>query len=101
MSYYIRFRPFPQGAGSDFYCLQKIHKIFVLFCRFAVRKQFERKRRNGHTRQDGVTRDKRLKLKLNNWGYAPAAQRQEQYPNHAQDDPIPEVIDGEREALPE
>lgn len=54
-----------------------------------------------YTRQDGVTRDKRLKLKLNNWGYAPAAQRQEQYPNHAQDVPIPEVIDGEREALPE
>ena len=53
-----------------------------------------------YTRKDGVTHDKRLKLKLKDWGFPPAGQRQEQQPDQAKDLPFPETVDGEREDLP-
>lgn len=54
-----------------------------------------------YTKKDGVTHDKRLKLKLKDWGFAPAGQRQECRPGQAKDLPPPETVDGEREDLPE
>ena len=54
-----------------------------------------------YTKKDGVTHDKRLKLKLKDWGFAPAGQRQERRPDQAKDLPPPETVDGEREELPE
>ncbi len=54
-----------------------------------------------YTKKDGVTHDKRLKLKLKDWGFAPAAQRQERRPGQVKDLPPPETINGERETLPE
>ena len=54
-----------------------------------------------YTKKDGVTHDKRLKLKLKDWGFAPAGQRQERRPDQAKDLPPPETVDGERENLPE
>lgn len=54
-----------------------------------------------YTKKDGVTRDKRLKLRLKDWGFAPAAQRRGQSPDQAKELPPPEMIDGERETLPE
>lgn len=54
-----------------------------------------------YTKKDGVTHDKRLKLKLKDWGFAPAGQRQERIPGQAKDLPPPGIIDGERENLPE
>ena len=54
-----------------------------------------------YVKKDGVTRDKRLKLKLKDWGFAPAGQRQEHRPGQAKDLPPPGIIDGERENLPE
>lgn len=52
-----------------------------------------------YTKKDGVTHDKRLKLKLKDWGFPPASQE----PRHDQpkNAPLPEIVDGEREALPE
>ncbi len=52
-----------------------------------------------YTKRDGVTHDKRLKLKLKDWGFPPAGQE----PRHDQPKnvPPPKVVDGEREALPE
>ncbi len=54
-----------------------------------------------YTRQDGVTRDKRLKLRLKEWGFAPAAQRQEGAPHPGKEVPAPEIINGDLEPLPE
>ena len=54
-----------------------------------------------YTKKDGVTHDKRLKLKLKDWGFTPAGQRQERRPGQAKDLPPPETVDGERENLPE
>ena len=54
-----------------------------------------------YTKKDGVTHDKRLKLKLKDWGFAPAGQRQERRPDQTKDLPPPETVDGEREDLPE
>lgn len=54
-----------------------------------------------YTKKDGVTHDKRLKLKLKDWGFTPAGQRQERRPGQAKDLPPPGIIDGERENLPE
>jgi len=51
--------------------------------------------------QSGTTRDKRLKLKLSDWGFVPAAQRQGQAPNQVKDDSCPCILDGERDILPE
>ena len=53
-----------------------------------------------YTKKDGVTHDKRLKLKLKDWGFAPAGQRQKSGPDLTQDIPSPETVDGEREDLP-
>ncbi len=53
-----------------------------------------------YTKKDGVTHDKRLKLKLKDWGFPPAGQRQEKQPDQAKDLPFPETVDGEREELP-
>ena len=53
-----------------------------------------------YTKKDGVTHDKRLKLKLKDWGFAPAGQRQGNAPDQAKDLPFPETVDGEREELP-
>lgn len=50
-----------------------------------------------YVKKDGVTRDKRLKLKLKDWGFTP----QEHKPDQAKDIPPPEIINGEREDLPE
>ena len=54
-----------------------------------------------YTKKEGVTHDKRLKLKLNDWGPAPAGQRQERGPGRTQELPPPQTVDGEREDLPE
>ena len=54
-----------------------------------------------YARQDGVTRDKRLKLKLNEWGFVPAAQRPDWTPEHEKDVPAPDLVDGDRDGLPE
>lgn len=59
-----------------------------------------------YAKKDGVTRDKRLKLKLTGWDFVPAGQpaqgstKQRGIPQT--EDPGPAgVIDGERETLPE
>lgn len=57
--------------------------------------------------KDGVTRDKRLKLKLNDWGFVP--KETDRFPKKEKAAPESSapasekagVIDGEREALPE
>lgn len=54
-----------------------------------------------YTRQDGVTRDKRLKLRLKDWGFASTAQRQEGTPRPVKEAPAPEIINGDLEPLPE
>lgn len=54
-----------------------------------------------YTKKDGVTHDKRLKLKLKDWRFTPAGQRQDRRPDQAKDFPPPETVDGERETLPE
>lgn len=53
-----------------------------------------------YTKKDGVTHDKRLKLKLKDWGFPPAEQRLERRPDQAKELPFPETVDGEREELP-
>lgn len=53
-----------------------------------------------YAKKDGVTRDKRLKLKLKDWGFAPTQQPQDR-PGQDQSIPPPGTIDGEREGLPE
>ena len=60
-----------------------------------------------YVKKDGKTRDKRLKLKLNDWGFVP--KETDRFPKKEKAAPAtsntaPEtagVIDGEREALPE
>lgn len=52
-----------------------------------------------YTKKDGVTHDKRLKLKLKDWGFSPASQEQRRDP--PKNVPSPEIVDGEREDLPE
>lgn len=54
-----------------------------------------------YTKRDGVTHDKRLKLKLKDWGFAPAAQRQDKTPCPIKEVPAPEIINGDLESLPE
>ena len=54
-----------------------------------------------YTKKDGVSHDKRLKLKLNDWGFAPAGQRQERGAGRTKKPPPLPTIDGEREDLPE
>ena len=54
-----------------------------------------------YTKKDGVTHDKRLKLKLRDWGHAPDGQRREREPGQTKDLLPPETVDGEREDLPE
>lgn len=54
-----------------------------------------------YTRKDGVTRDKRLKLKLKDWEFVSAAQRQDKTPHPTKDIPAPEIINGDLEPLPE
>lgn len=53
-----------------------------------------------YVKKDGVTRDKRLKLKLKDWGFTPGQQPQGR-PGQDQSIPTPGTIDGERENLPE
>lgn len=53
-----------------------------------------------YAKKDGVTRDKRLKLKLKDWGFAPT-QRPQARPGQDQSIPPPDIVDGEREDLPE
>lgn len=53
-----------------------------------------------YAKKDGVTRDKRLKLKLKDWGFAPTQQPQGR-PGQDQSIPTLGTIDGERENLPE
>ena len=60
-----------------------------------------------YVKKDGVTPDKRLKLKLNDWGFVP--KETDRFPKKEKAAPTtsntapetPGVIDGEREALPE
>lgn len=52
-----------------------------------------------YVKKDGVTRDKRLKLKLKDWGFAPG-QPPRSGPDQAKDISPPDIIDGEREDLP-
>ena len=54
-----------------------------------------------YTKKDGVTHDKRLKLKLKDWGLVPAGKRQEHGPGQTKELPPPQTVDGERENLPE
>ena len=54
-----------------------------------------------YTKQDGVTHDKRLKLRLKDWGFAPAAQRQEWTPHPVKEVSAPEILNGDLEPLPE
>ena len=53
-----------------------------------------------YVKKDGVTRDKRLKLKLKDWGAVPGQQAQHRS-GQDQSIPPPGTIDGEREDLPE
>lgn len=59
-----------------------------------------------YTKKDGVTRDKRLKLKLTDWDFVPAGWRGKSSKT-TEDIPtcdgigIADTIDGERESLPE
>ncbi len=55
-----------------------------------------------YTRKDGKTKDKRLKLKLDDWDYVPAFQSKTES-GASQPEPAssPELVDGEREPLPE
>ena len=53
-----------------------------------------------YAKKDGVTHDKRLKLKLKDWGFVPSQQHQGR-PGQDQSIPSPGTIDGEREDLPE
>ena len=53
-----------------------------------------------YVKKDGVTRDKRLKLKLKDWGAVPGQLAQHR-PGQDQSIPPPGTIDGEREDLPE
>jgi len=53
-----------------------------------------------YAKKDGVTRDKRLKLKLKDWGFVPSQQHQGR-PGQDQSIPPPDIVDGEREDLPE
>ena len=60
-----------------------------------------------YVKKDGMTPDKRLKLKLNDWGFVP--KETDRFPKKEKAAPAPNdtahessgVIDGEREALPE
>ena len=54
-----------------------------------------------YTKKDGVTRDKRLKLRLKEWGFAPAAQRQDRTPRPTKEVLAPKIINGDLEPLPE
>ena len=54
-----------------------------------------------YTKKDGVTRDKRLKLRLKDWGFASTAQRQEGTSRPMKEGPAPEIINGDLEPLPE
>ena len=62
-----------------------------------------------YTRKDGVTKDKRLKLTLKDWGFLPGTGRSRQEPASqtcameapAAEPPTADIIDGEREELPE
>ena len=62
-----------------------------------------------YTRKDGETKDKRLKLTLKDWGFLPGTGRAKQKPASqigapnapTAEAPAAEVIDGEREQLPE
>lgn len=54
-----------------------------------------------YTKKDGVTRDKRLKLRLKDWGFAPAAQRQDRPPRPTKEVPAAEIINGDLDPLPE
>lgn len=54
-----------------------------------------------YTKKDGVTRDKQLKLRLDDWDYVPAFQSRTD--DRIPQDNIPssvEMVDGERETLP-
>jgi len=59
-----------------------------------------------YTKKDGVTRDKRLKLKLTDWDFVPTGRRG-QSSKRTEGTPEPEepgaagTIDGERDTLPE
>ena len=53
-----------------------------------------------YTRNDGETHDKRLKLKLKDWGAVPGQQAQHRS-GQDQSIPPPDIVDGEREDLPE
>ena len=52
-----------------------------------------------YVKKDGVTRDKRLKLKLKDWGFVSSQQAQGR-PGQDPSIPPPGIIDGEREDLP-
>ena len=62
-----------------------------------------------YTRRDGATKDKRLKLTLKDWGFLPGTGRSRQrsvsqtgaMEAPAAEPPPAEVIDGERDKLPE
>ena len=55
-----------------------------------------------YTRKDGVARDKRLKLKLDDWGFIPVARiRTEGISQPSAPPDLVGVVDGDREALPE
>jgi hypothetical protein len=64
-----------------------------------------------YVKKDGISKDKRLKVTLDNWGYVPADKSvsTEQSPTDAPSaspplaDDLPQVgkIDGDREALPD
>lgn len=62
-----------------------------------------------YTKQDGVTRDKQMKLTLKDWDFVPISDRSRQKPGQTADaskapapaPPPVRIIDGERESLPE
>ena len=54
------------------------------------------------TKSDGKTRDKRLKLKLDDWNYVPVSQSKTERGNPQPESTAPVgTVDGEREGLPE
>lgn len=63
-----------------------------------------------YTKKDGVTKDKQLKLRLDDWGYAPQAGAPASGKSQVKEEGVspepethvrPDVVDGEREVLPE
>ena len=89
------------GQHADHLMLRKVRKGSLL--RVSGSLELEE-----FTKQDGITADKRLKVKMESWGYVDAGKPKkglsgdDTQPDKEPDSPAPDgVIDGERDHLPE